>query len=1052
MDKIYANDKISSIYHRLYEIGKSINETVDIDELYETACDFATNELNFQKALIFEHDDSNGWFKVVKSAGYDNPIEQRIIGIINLLLSGEVIEYLRVRGEPIIHTEYKPKERVQSLVKSLFLSEAYFELFGGDKEIPYGLIIMGNGLKDIEGYSRLLEDSLLMMALGNFTVQLSNTINNIVFYKAWKNEKEKLEENILKRTKEIEEQKSQFEAIYKISKDGIAVLDLETTAFLDVNPAYCEMTGFTKEELLRTSCLKLSIPEDREKSQKALKEVKEKGFITNFLKTCIIKDGKHIIVNMSISLMDDKTKLLASSKDITKQKEQEQELIIAKQKAEDATKAKSNFLANMSHEIRTPMNGIIGMSHLALQTELNEKQRHYLQKIDNSAKSLLGIINDILDFSKIEAGKLSLDKVDFDLYRVVEQVVNHIEFKAYEKNIEILVGYDKAISKNYYGDSLRVTQILTNLMSNALKFTESGQIALYVTKPTKDRVRFEVIDTGIGLSQEQQDKLFKSFSQADGSTTRKYGGTGLGLSISKQLCELMNGEIWVESELGVGSNFIFEIELIEDEHNKMGVFKQFKNKKILIVDDNETWHEILKNSLELFGLDVTSAYSGYEVLELLKECKNSYDLVLMDWQMPELDGIQTVKKIKDECVLCDIKGFCKTALPPTIIMVSSHRQESIVEEAKELGVDIFLQKPINPSLLNDILSSVFLNEVIDSYTQTATKDSLKKELTTLSGSKILLVEDNETNQEIIVGLLESSGIEIDIANNGKKAVEMYSSGDYELILMDLQMPIMDGYEATKKIREINKDIPIIALTANAMKEDIEKTKAVGMNQHLNKPIEVEKLYKTLLDYISKKCEVSTDETTNQTISEMPVFKNIDTKIGLSHLVGNVKLYNSILNKFLNDYKELDLESLSSDEYKRVVHTIKGLSANIGAMELHKVVKELESTADKTLFSKFYENLKPVIDELKDYFNSLEKDATNTQDDAKEEITQEIRSELLSKIKEAADMMELKDCENILQEIKKYRLNEDDANLITNIEASLNEYDFDEVVEMLEGKE
>ncbi|MEA3290658.1 MAG: response regulator, partial [Campylobacterota bacterium] len=972
-EEIYTiNTKQTKIYNKLYEIGKNINETIEAEELYSIACDFATSELNFQKALIFEHDDSNGWFKVVKSKGFESIVEQRLLKIINLLLSGEVIEYLRVEGQPIIHTQQNPNSKVQTLLKSLSLNEAYLELFGGDKNIPYGLIIVGNGVDNEKQYTDLQNDNINLLALGNFTVQLSNTINNIIFYKAWQEEKEKLEENILKRTKQIEEQKSAFEAIYKTSKDGIAILDLETTAFLDVNPAYCEMTGFTRAELLRTSCLKLSLPQDRDKSQQALKEVKEKGFITNFLKTCKIKNDKQIIVNMSISLMDDKKRILVSSKDITKQKEQEEALKEAKDKAEAATKAKSDFLANMSHEIRTPMNGIIGMSHLALQTNLTDKQSHYIHKIDNSAKSLLGIINDILDFSKIEAGKLTLDKVDFDLYKVIEQVVNHIEFKAHEKRLELIVGYCKNIGKHYYGDSLRLTQILTNLMGNAIKFTNKGEIGLYITRPLENRIRFEVKDTGIGLHKEQKEKLFQSFSQADQSTTRQYGGTGLGLSISKQLVELMDGRIWVESEYGSGSSFIFEIELIEQDNKNIDQFQKFNNKKILIVDDHHTWHDILKNSLELFGVEVESAYSGEEALELLNECNNSYDVILMDWQMPELNGIETIKKIKQACYLCTHQNMCKTMLPPTIIMVSSYRQESIVEEAKDLDVNIFLQKPVNPSLLNDILSSVFLDEITEDYITNNNERTRYSDLSSLDGSRILLVEDNETNQEIIVGLLEHSGIKIDIVNNGQEAVDRYveNSEIYELILMDLQMPIMDGYEATRLIREENKDIPIIALTANAMKEDVEKTKAIGMNDHLNKPIEVEKLYTTLLNYISKKTEVNSSEdiVDEQTIV-IPEFNYIDIKVGYAHLLGNTQLYNKILHKFFDDYKELELDKLDDDEYKIVLHTIKGISANIGAMDLHKISKELEELGDESLIGKFQENLNFVTNELKNYFNA-----------------------------------------------------------------------------------
>ena len=802
-----------------------------------------------------------------------------------------------------------------------------------------------------------------------------------------------------------------------------------------VNKKFSELFEYEKEEVLGKQTSVLTPSKDKfEEYKKHFVQTKE-GLIKSEELEYKKKNNDLFWVKLEgnpINQQNDELFILWSFIDVSNDVRHKEELQKAKKIAEESTKAKSEFLANMSHEIRTPMNGILGMSYLALQTNLDEKQRGYIQKIDSSAKSLLNIINDILDFSKIEAGKLHIEKVEFDLFKMVDSVIDLIEFQAHEKNLELIVSYSSDVGRSFYGDGLRISQILTNLLSNALKFTSIGEVALYVSKVNDNRFRFEVKDTGIGLTKEQQNKLFQSFSQADSSTTRKFGGTGLGLSISKQLVELMDGKIWVESEKNVGSNFIFEIEL-ESKEIQTKQYRVFKDKRVLIVDDNETWHEILTNLLKNFGIEVTIAYSGYNALEVLNGCKNKYDIILMDWNMPSMDGIETTRQINE---------ICSVEKPPTVIMVSSFRQESIVKQAKDVGINIFLQKPVNPSVLNDILSGVLFDNVKTDYLEIGSESSLKSDFSSLNGSKILLAEDNKINQEILTGLLENSHVDLDIALNGQDALEKFKNNSYDLILMDIQMPIMDGYESTKEIRKINKQIPIIALTANAMAEDVERTKKAGMNEHLNKPIDVEKLYETLLKFINNKrhfSEISTVASPSKV--DIPDFSTIDIQIGLKHLVENKKLYLKILNDFYNNYKDMKLEELAEDEFKREIHTIKGLSSNIGAMALNEITSKLEK--DKNLVSLVGEELNKVIAELKEKL-VLRGDKKIQ----KIKLPDGKREELFFKLKEALLRKKPTEYNLIIKTIEKYLLSDEDEITFLDIKKLIAKYKFKDAIIIL----
>ena len=469
--------------------------------------------------------------------------------------------------------------------------------------------------------------------------------------------------------------------------------------------------------------------------------------------------------------------------------------------ADSANQAKSDFLANMSHEIRTPMNAIIGMAHLALKTELTPKQKDYLDKIQSSASALLGIINDILDFSKIEAGKLDMESVEFNLDDVLDNLANLVTVKAHEKeDLEVLFATGQDVPRFLVGDPLRLGQVLINLANNAVKFTESGEIIVATELLEQDEaglsIKFSVRDTGIGLTGDQIGKLFQSFSQADTSTTRKFGGTGLGLTISKRLVNMMNGEIWVESEPGQGTTFSFTANFglgRKKVKKRLVPSSDLRGMKVLVVDDSATSRTILQDMLESFSFEVTPAASAQEALEEIQsaETDQPFELVIMDWKMPEMDGLEASEHIKKH------QGLRKI---PAIILVTAYGREEVMQRAEQIGLEGFLIKPINPSVLFDAILQA-LGEWTAEFPQAADKKDNIEDLKHLQGAQILLVEDNEINQQVAMEILQGAGLKVTVANDGRKGVEAAVKSQYDAILMDIQMPVMDGYAATRKIRE-----------------------------------------------------------------------------------------------------------------------------------------------------------------------------------------------------------------------------------------------------------
>ncbi len=818
---------------------------------------------------------------------------------------------------------------------------------------------------------------------------------------------------------EIINQKIKYEYLLSSATDGLHIMNRDGK-LIEASLSFANMLGYTYDEVINLELKQWDINVLTNNKNYLLSIAKDgKIFNTRHKR----KDGSVIPVQINAKLIEigGDELIYASSRDISENIRLFEEAMVAKSNAEKANKSKSEFLANMSHEIRTPLNGIIGLINLVLDMPLDEIQKDYLKKAKYSSNALLNIINDILDYSKIEAGKLDIINQEFNIEDIFKNISNLFGYEAYEKHLELTFVIQKDIPQILLGDSLRLTQVLNNLVGNAIKFTYDGYIAIKVelTQLTKHNVtlRFCVEDSGIGISKANQKKLFKSFEQLDSSNERRYGGSGLGLVISKQIVKLMKGKIWLESEENKGSKFYFELSFkyleINNKYNK--TIKPLE-KKFLIVNDNKIERDYIFDILSSWGIQATIAEDANKALLLIE--KENFDLILIDWEMPIMSGMELIENLEEKNI--DIEH---------IILANSYDRKNI-SLLKNIKINKILEKPFTPS---SIFNTIFDTKKVLKY------ENESKYLILKDKKRALLVEDNETNQIVAKAVLEKIGFFIQIANDGLEAITMARNNQYDIIFMDLQMPNLDGFEATKEIRTFNDSILIVALSAAVMQDDKDQTKKVGMNEHLSKPI----IREELENMISKYFEVKYLDIEDKKVNENTNIYGIDFDRLMNTLSFDFEQAISLVKKYYRNYydieSKLDRLKLDSEEFKTYLHKLKGVSGNIQALKVYDICVSIENTKllsfKEQLVVKLKIQMRKILESIKknNITNTKHKENFNIKDTLKiiDEIIKDIDEDSFIKTSRVEQLL------NLLK-------NKVDKIVLEKIEISFSNYEYKEL--------